>query len=99
MTMNLPTGDGLAAVKLQSPHWELNIHAPRADLARLRDIDSADWDTRRSLAIGTCAGAAVFWARTEDQVAILVGSDDETWDAAVLIPLATVHEIATRATA
>jgi hypothetical protein len=94
VTIDLPAGDGLAAVKLQSPHWELNIRAARAELARLGDIDSADWDARRSLAVGTCAGAGVFWARSDDQVAILVGPDDETWDAAVLVPLTTVHEIA-----
>jgi hypothetical protein len=97
VTIDLSAGDGPAAVKLQSPHWELNIRAPRAELARLRDIDRADWDSRRSLAVGTCAGAGVFWARSDDQVAILVGPDDESWDAAVLIPLATVHEIAARA--
>jgi hypothetical protein len=94
VTIDLPAGDGPAAVKLQSTHWELNIRAPRTELARLRDIDGADWDARRSLAVGTCAGVGVFWARSDDQVAILVGPDDETWDAAVLIPLATVHEIA-----
>lgn len=98
VTIDLSSGDGPATVKLQSPHWELNIHAARAELARLRDIDDADWDTRRTLAVGTCAGAGVFWARgDDDQVAILVGPDDESWDAAVLIPLATVHEIASRA--
>lgn len=97
MTIDVPPGDEPAAVKLQSPHWELNIRAQRTELARLRDIDGADWDSRRSLAVGTCAGAGVFWARSDDQVAILVGTDDESWDAAVLIPLATVHEIATRA--
>ncbi|TDV54975.1 hypothetical protein [Actinophytocola oryzae] len=98
VTIDLPAGDGPAVVKLQSPQWELNIRAPREELARLREIDGADWDSRRSLAVGTCAGAGVFWALGEDdQVAILVGPDDESWDAAVLVPLRTVHEIAARA--
>jgi hypothetical protein len=99
VTIDLSTGDGAVAVKLQSPHWELNIRAERTELARLAEIDDADWGTRRSLAVGTCAGASVFWARSDDQVAILLGQDDETWDAAVLVPLATVHEIAARARA
>jgi hypothetical protein len=94
VTIDLSAGDGAAAVKLQSAHWELNIRAPGTEFARLRDIEGADWDARRSLAVGTCAGAGVFWARSDDQVAILVGHDDETWDVAVLVPLATVHEIA-----
>ena len=77
VTIDVQPGDGPAAVKLQSPHWELNIRAQRTELARLREIDSADWDSRRSLAVGTCAGVGVFWARSDDQVAILVGPDDE----------------------
>jgi hypothetical protein len=97
VTIDIPAGEGPAAVKLQSPQWELNIRAQRADLARLRDIDRADWDARRSLAVGTCAGAPVFWALSDDQVAILVGPDDEAWDVAVLVPLSTVREIAAHA--
>ncbi|MFG2007390.1 hypothetical protein ACGFNU_50395 [Spirillospora sp. NPDC048911] len=84
-------------VKLQAESWELNIRASATDLMRLRDIRDADWDARRSLAIGTCAGAGVFWAMSGDRVAILVGSDDETWDIAVAVPPAAVDEIVTRA--
>jgi hypothetical protein len=75
----------------------LNIWAPIAELVQLRDIGAADWDARRTLAIGTCADAPVFWAMSEGQATILIGHDDETWDVAVTIPLATVHEIASLA--
>jgi hypothetical protein len=80
-------------VKLQAESWELNIWASFADLVRLRDICGADWSARRTLAVGTCADAPVFWASAEGQVMILIGRDDETWDIAVTVPLATVHEI------
>src|SRR3954466_11475190 len=86
--------DSLAVVKLQAEAWELNIRAPVADLARLRGIEDATWNTRRTLAIGTCADVPVFWAISQGHVAILIGHDDQTWDVAVTIPLATVHEIA-----
>lgn len=84
----------VAVVKLQTEMWELNIRAPVDDLVRLRAIRDADWDARRSLPIGTCAGAQVFWATSEGRSVILVGQDDETWDIAVTIPMATVDEIA-----
>lgn len=95
------TGSGpVVAVKLQSPDWELNVTAPAADLARLRDIRTADWSARRSLAAGRCAGATVFWAMGEDgAVTVLVGHDDETWDIAVGIPVAAADEIAALAAA
>jgi hypothetical protein len=85
--------DSLALVKLQAETWELNIWAPVGDLVRLRAIREADWDSRDSLAIGTCADARVFWAVSEGQATILVGRDDETWDIGVTVPLETVDEI------
>ena len=80
-------------MKLQGGTWELNIWAPLADFARLRDIREANWDARRSLAVGTCAGSRVFWASDDECVTILVGHDDETWDMAVTVPLSTADEI------
>ena len=86
--------DSVAMVKLQTEAWELNIWAPIADLLRLREVKEADWGARRSLPVGTCADARVFWAADQDQVTILIGQDDETWDIAVTVPLGTVDEIA-----
>jgi hypothetical protein len=89
--------DGTVAVKLQNECWELNIYASLADLRQLRTIEGRSWRDRQSLAIGRCAGAPVFWCEQDGQVSILVGSDDETWDVAVTVPLATVDDIVTRA--
>ncbi|MGI5224013.1 hypothetical protein [Actinoallomurus sp. CA-142502] len=85
--------DSLLTVKLQGETWELNIWASASDFGRLREIRSADWAARRSLAIGTSAGAPVYWATSDDQVTILIGHDDETWDIAVMVPLGAVDEI------
>ena len=90
-------GGSLVLVKLQTATWELNIRASATELARLHDIEDADWNARRSLAIGTCAGAPVYWAMSENRATILVGHDPETWDIGVEIPVATVHEIASLA--
>jgi hypothetical protein len=99
MTFDIEGSPGAPVlVKLQTETWEVNVWAPLADLARLRNVKDADWDARRSLAIGTCAGASVYWAMEgEDQVSILIGHDDETWDVGVTIPLATAYEIALQA--
>ncbi len=85
--------DSLVVVKLQTETWELNIWVPLADLVRLRDIRQANWGSRRSLAVGTCAGSPVFWAANEDQATILIGQDDETWDIGISLPIETVDEI------
>jgi hypothetical protein len=85
------------AVKLQAETWELNFWAPADELVGLRRIDDADWSERRSLAIGTCAGAPVFWAKGEGTVAILIGEDDETWDVGVTVPPAVIWEIVSQA--
>jgi hypothetical protein len=98
VTLNESTGS-VVGMKLQAKTWELNIWAPVADFVRLDGIQDAAWATRRSLAIGTCADACVYWTINDDQatVTVLIGHDDETWDAAVIIPVETVHEIASLA--
>jgi hypothetical protein len=82
-----------ALVKLQGEEWELNIRAPLSDLVQLRDVRYADWASRNSLPIGTCAGADVHWAASEGQVAILIGHDDEIWDVAFIVAPAVTDEI------
>lgn len=97
VTFDVEPGTGQTVIKLQTDTWELNIRGQLPDFVRLAQIRDADWDARRSLAIGTCAGAPVYWASSGGNVAILVGQDDETWDIAVTIPLSSVNEIATQA--
>ena len=86
--------DGNVAVKLQGGDtWELNIRAAPADFARLLDIEHTDPQAGRSLAIGRCADAPVWWNEQDGQVAILVGHDAVKWDVAVMVPLATIADI------
>jgi hypothetical protein len=80
-------------VKLQDASWEINFGGTRAELAGLRSIRDADWDDRRSLHVGRSAGALVHWSFRDETVTIMVGHDDETWDIAVEVPVATVDEI------
>jgi hypothetical protein len=91
--------DGEIRVTLMSSSWVLNIEADRVDLERLAGIADTDWTARRSLAVGTCGDARVYWSADPDpgatgQATILVGRDDETWDIWIRVPQATVREIA-----
>ena len=80
-------------VKLQGETWELNIWATTDELWTLAGIENTDWVQRRTLKVGTCANAPVWWDELDGTVCILVGNDDEAWDMCVTIPLGTVHEL------
>ncbi|GLI02918.1 hypothetical protein [Phytohabitans aurantiacus] len=97
VTFDVAPGTDQTHIKLQTDTWELNIRGLLRDFVSLAQIRDADWDARRSLAIGTCAGVPVYWASSENNVAILVGQDDETWDIAVTVPFSSVDDIATQA--
>lgn len=87
---------GNVAVKLQTDAWEVNFRASRSELVALGGIRAADWNERRSIRAGESAGASVFWAASGDDATLMIGSDDETWDVAVTLPVAAVEEIASR---
>ncbi|GAA1736161.1 hypothetical protein [Luedemannella helvata] len=91
-------------LKLQGgDDWELNVWATFDELAQLREIRSAVWADRRAIAAGRSAGANVFWAAPSEgaphAATIMVGHDDESWDIALLVPVAQVEEIGHRAAA
>ncbi|GAB2816657.1 hypothetical protein GCM10027176_21690 [Actinoallomurus bryophytorum] len=93
------TAHGEIRVTLMSPSWLLHIEAPRADLERLAGIADADWNARRSLAVGTCMNSSVYWSadpdpNAADQATLLIGHDAETWDIGITVPQTTVRKIA-----
>jgi hypothetical protein len=85
--------DNPGLVKLQGETWELNIWATTDELWALAGIEKTDWAQRRTLKVGTCANAPVWWDELDGAVNILVGHDAETWDMGVTIPLGTIHEL------
>jgi hypothetical protein len=84
-------GNGL--VKLSDQQWELNVVASLAELRKLRGIQDTDWEDRRTLQVGTCLDAPVWWNEKDGSVYVLAGADDEVWDVAVVIPVTAVQEI------
>ena len=87
--VDVDAGGETAAVKIYCDEWEVNLRATTSDLLRLYQVDRASWSTRTCLAIGRSAGMPVFWCAEDDTVRILIGHDEETWDIAVTVPLAT----------
>jgi hypothetical protein len=74
------------SIKLQSANCELNICVSREELQELRDVANARWLSRKSLRVGRCLTSPVFWSVQDSQLSVLVGLDDESWEAGVTFP-------------
>jgi hypothetical protein len=81
------------AIKISCDQWELNIWLTESDIASLKAIRPGPWTDRKSLQSGTVARAPVFWSIEAGKLTILVGEDDETWDAAFTLPDTTLTGI------
>jgi hypothetical protein len=79
---------------LATPTAYLLVTATASDVASLAAVSKADWSARGSLQVGRALGHPVFWCVGErpDEVDVLVGQDDETWELALTVPLAVVLE-------
>jgi hypothetical protein len=86
-------GRTVACAKISSGDWEVNVRATPHEFATLDAIRSATWASRDSIAVGTSAGAPVFWSCDGSTASILIGSDDETWDVALSVPVDVVDRI------
>jgi hypothetical protein len=86
-------GRVVACAKIGNGQWEVNIRAAPQEFAALSSIRSAEWAERRSIQVGQSAGAAVFWSCEGATATILIGSDDETWDVALQVPVELVDQI------
>jgi hypothetical protein len=81
------------AIKISSDQWELNIWLTERDIVNLKAIRPGSWADRKSLQSGTVARAPVFWSIEDGKLTILVGEDDETWDAAFTLPDTALTDI------
>lgn len=84
---------------LSSSTAYLLVTASASDVASLSAVGDAEWGGRGSLQVGRALGHPVFWCPGErpDEVQVLVGSDDETWELALTVPLAVVLDAARQA--
>lgn len=89
------TADGSPryGIKIQMDSAELNILIKLDEIDLFSEVVSASWDKRRSILIGECLGAPVHWCSTSEDVSLLVGDDDETWDIAFTLPKSILQDI------
>jgi len=80
-------------IKISAEQYELNVSVKQEEAELFSKVRDADWDKRGSLRIGTCANAPAFWCCKDDEVSILVGEYDESWDFCVTVPASVVDEI------
>jgi hypothetical protein len=73
-------------IKLQGRDCELNVAVSEKDLKALRQVGGARWLDRKSLLAGECLGAPAYWSCEDGILSVLVGSDDETWQAGIFLP-------------
>lgn len=91
--------EGGVTVKLQTREWEVNVWGATPDFLKPKDIRAANWNERRSIRAGESADAPVFWAIDGQDVTMLIGRDDETWDVALTIPVSAIDKIVRLVTA
>lgn len=80
-------------VKMQTEGCELNVWIKTDEVELLHQVRSARWDARGSLRIGMSAGTSVFWSSDNNNLSVLVGHDDETWDFGLVLPICSLDEI------
>jgi hypothetical protein len=95
--LTIDNDDAGLVAKIASDAWEINVRAAAEEFVALANIRSADWESRRSIKAGRSADAPVFWAFDGKSAWILVGSDDETWDFGVAVPVSIVDELVAEA--
>jgi hypothetical protein len=80
-------------LKIQTNDVEMNVLATADDLKSLASIREADWNLRRSIRAGSIGSLAVFWCSDEDYLTVLAGSDDESWDISLSLPVESIADL------
>ena len=94
LSVEKTASDGEAIqIKLGSPLGELNVYASPTDRAALDSIRDARWSSRRSIRLGTVFGVPAWWSVDGDELTVLVGHDDETWDVAFTLPSTLLDDL------
>jgi hypothetical protein len=80
-------------IKIQLKDSEVNIWVKPEEMDLFSQVQAASWDDRRSIRIGSCFDAPVYWCSDSGTVSILIGHDDETWDVCFTLPQSIIHDI------
>jgi hypothetical protein len=86
-------GRPAVAVKLSSAVVEANVWFPYAEAREIHRVLELTQRTP-ALPLGRSAGSQAFWARgEEDQILLLVGDGETTWDIALTLPALVVRRV------
>ncbi len=81
-------------IKISNTQMELNLVMTESETIDLiENIQTADWDKRKSIKAGVCLNSNVFWCSNGNNISLLIGHDDETWDIGMIIPLEIINKI------
>ncbi|SFC51371.1 hypothetical protein [Flavobacterium phragmitis] len=81
------------SLKLQRKSWELNIHGWNFEIDLLQDLFKTNWADRKTIKVGKSANTSAYWTMEGENVIIMTGNDDETWDFAVIISSKKLNDI------
>ena len=88
----------LLDIKIATGTIEVNVLVPVDQAGLLGRVRDTPWASG-ALQIGTSAGAPAWWCTGDadgedsDNMSILVGEDDQSWDIALQFPIATIDEV------
>ena len=83
-------------IKIGTPAFEANVVVPFEEAGRLKEVRETAW-LSGALRIGSTSGVPTWWCVVEDDdertLSILIGSDDQSWDIALQLPLGTIDAV------
>jgi hypothetical protein len=82
-----------AILKVQAVDYEFNISLTENEVIQIQLNDPGKWALRESMRLGKCIESAVYWCLEGEDLAILIGHDDESWSVAFQLPLSSLLEI------
>lgn len=85
LNFSIEKNENTFSLKLQSETWELNIHGSNFEINLLENLSKTNWADRKTIKAGRSANTNVYWTLEKENVIIMIGDDDETWDFAVCI--------------
>ena len=83
-------GNSAVLIKIQSSEFELNIFVQTVEVPLLRSLPKWEAGSKR---IGSSAGSPSFWSIDGENLSILVGPDNQSWDFGVSLGAAILEQI------
>jgi hypothetical protein len=87
------SGETDIQVKIQSSTWELNLYVTPTELLSIAEVRAATWNDRSSYRLGAVGRMPAWWCVDGDEMDVLIGEDDETWEIALRMPTSVLDQI------